>query len=79
MLKNCKRTDLERNFSSNLVDDVHTANVQDKNDDFFKVIANVRVGTKELLDHTSKVTGIKKGRIIENGIIAECERLAKIL
>jgi hypothetical protein len=43
-----------------------------------KVIANVSTETKSLLDQTSEKTGVKKGKIIENGIMLECERLKNL-
>lgn len=44
-----------------------------------RVVADVPVSTKEMLDTISRKTGVKKGFIIEEGIKNQCEKLIEAL
>ncbi|MFT9077317.1 hypothetical protein [Ethanoligenens sp.] len=72
-------TTLKKHFTNDVPDSTKTENVQNTSDDSVKVIANVSKETKALLDHANHLTGLKKGRIIENGIKLECDRLEELL
>lgn len=49
-----------------------------ESDDKVKTTVCIGADTKALLDRMSRMTGIKKGTIIDKGIKLECDRLAKI-